>query len=213
MKKISISFVVLFLSCSIFACQTAPEKELSETKEQDFSNSNKAYFASGCFWCVEAIFESVKGVEEVVSGYAGGEKANPTYQEVSRGATQHAEAVMVIYDPSKIDFNELLKVFFASHDPTTMNRQGPDRGPQYRSIAFYQTEEQKRQIELMIEELEQKKEYNSPIVTQLVAFDKFWKAEAYHQDFEHRNPDHPYIRQVSVPRLERFQSKMPEILK
>ncbi len=172
-----------------------------------------AYFASGCFWCVEAIYEHVKGVSEVESGYAGGTEKNPTYTEVSYGRTSHAEAVRVYYDPTVVSFGTLVDVFFGSHDPTTLNRQGPDRGAQYRSIAFYRNEKEKQVIESKIKALEQSGTFSDPIVTQVVPFEMFYIAEDYHQDFEKRNPYHPYIMNVSIPRLNRFKAKFPELLK
>lgn len=189
--------------------------EESSNKEVEYQNDNfsTAYFASGCFWCVEAVFESVEGVHEAISGYSGGEKENPTYQEVSRGATKHAEAVKVIYDPLKVDFKTLVDVFFASHNPTTLNRQGPDRGPHYRSIAFYQTEKEKKIIELKVKSLEASKEYTQAIVTEIQKFQVFWNAEDYHQDYERKHPDNPYIQNVSIPRLNQFKAKLPHVLK
>lgn len=176
-------------------------------------NLSVAYFASGCFWCVEAIFQSVKGVEEAVSGYSGGETTNPTYEQVSRGSTQHAEAVQVYYDPMQVDFETLVKVFFGSHDPTTPNQQGPDRGPQYRSIAFYSNNDEKMIIEKVIKDLTASSAFNAPIVTEVKAFKKFWDAEDYHQEYERNHPNNPYVRNVSIPRLNRFKEKFPELIK
>ncbi len=187
--------------------------ELKPHKVQDLSKYEKAYFASGCFWCVEAIYESVKGVHEVVSGYSGGSETNPTYQQVARGLTSHAEAVKVYYDPNVISFQTLVQVFFSSHDPTSLNRQGPDRGPQYRSIAFYSNEKEKKIILDYLEVLEQKRVYSSPIVTEVKEFKVFYNAEEYHQDFERNNPNNSYIRNVSVPRYNRFKEVFPSILK
>ncbi len=186
---------------------------LSKPTVQDLQNYETAYFASGCFWCVEVIYENVRGVAEVISGYAGGTEENPTYEQVSYGRTSHAEAVEVYYDPEIISFTELVQVFFGSHDPTTLNRQGPDRGPQYRSIAFYKNESEKKIIEAYIQALEDNKVYNRPIVTEVTAFTIFFKAEDYHQDYERRNPDNPYIRNISVPRYNRFKKNFKEYLK
>ncbi len=180
---------------------------------QDLEQYETAYFASGCFWCVEVIFESVRGVKEVISGYAGGKEENPTYEQVSYGRTTHAEAVEVYYDPEEITFTELVQVFFGSHDPTTLNRQGPDRGPQYRSIAFYKNESEKKIIEAYIQALTDNNVYNRPIVTEVVAHTIFYKAEDYHQDYERRNPDNPYIRNISIPRYNRFKKNFKEYLK
>ncbi len=180
---------------------------------EDLQKYETAYFASGCFWCVEAIFESVKGVKEVYSGYSGGKEKNPTYEEVAYGRTGHAEAVEIFYDPEVINFTQLVQVFFGSHDPTSLNRQGPDRGAHYRSIAFYKNPEEQKIIQDYIALLESEKVYNSPIVTQIAPFETFYKAEEYHQDFERRNPYNSYIRNVSVPRLNRFKENFQSYLK
>ncbi len=172
----------------------------------------RAYFASGCFWCLEAVFESVKGVDHAVSGYSGGTKKNPTYKEVSSGITGHAESVEVFYDPSVVSYQKLVDIFFGSQDPTTKNRQGPDRGTQYRSIAFYQNDEQKNIINNTIAMLN-KSTFDGGIVTQVVPFQKFWKAEDYHQNYERNHPDDPYIKGVSIPRINRFKAKFPDLLK
>jgi peptide-methionine (S)-S-oxide reductase len=172
----------------------------------------RAYFASGCFWCVEASYESVKGVKEAISGYSGGHTDNPTYESTTTGTTGHAEAIEVIYDPKVVNFATLVDVYFASQDVTQVNGQGADRGSQYRSIIFYQNEEQKKIIEVKIAAMNEK---ISPkeVAAEVYPFQKFWLAEAYHQDFEKKNPDNPYVRRVSIPRLERFQKKLPEVLK
>ena len=221
-KLIRFLFVsVLFLSAS--SCQSREKKttepaDQAETNyepkpQQDLSSYETAYFASGCFWCVEAIFESVKGVAEVVSGYAGGPEEDPTYEQVSYGRTGHAEAVEVYYDPEQISFFELVQVFFGSHDPTTLNRQGPDRGRQYRSIAFYRNDEEQKIIRAYIDALEESEVYDSPIVTEITPFTIFYKAEEYHQDYERKNPNNPYIQNISVPRLNRFKKNFSEYLK
>ena len=194
------------------ASAKTPELE-QKVQNQDLSKYEKAYFASGCFWCVEAIFESVKGVKEVISGYSGGLKENPTYEQVGRGLTRHAEAVEIYYDPEKVSFATLVQVFFASHDPTTLNRQGPDRGPQYRSVAFYRNEKERQDIINYVELLQKEEIFSNPIVTEIKPFRVFYKAEEYHQDFERKHPNNPYIRNVSVPRLLAFQRKYPELLK
>ena len=188
-----------------------PEKVMLSPEE--LQQYETAYFASGCFWCVEAIFESVKGVKEVVSGYSGGSEENPTYEQVAYGRTKHAEAVEVYYNPKEISYLALVQVFFGSHDPTTLNRQGPDRGTQYRSIAFYKNGDEKKTIEDYINLLQSENLYDRPIVTDVMAFEKFWKAEEYHQDFERKNPDNSYVRAVSIPRLNRFKENFQEYLK
>lgn len=180
-----------------------------EVEMQD--GMKKAYFASGCFWCVEAIYESIEGVDEVISGYAGGHTKNPTYEESNTGRTGHAEAVEVIYDPEVVDFKTLVEVFFGSQNPTQVNGQGPDNGSQYRSIVFFQTEEQKNIIDEVKTEVA--KNYQKPIAAEILPFQKFWVAEDYHQDYEKNNPQNPYIQNVSIPRLNRFKEKFPDILK
>lgn len=171
----------------------------------------RAYFASGCFWCVEAIYESVKGVDEVISGYSGGFTKNPTYEASNTGRTGHAEAVEVIYNPNVVSFSTLVDVYFGSQDPLQVNGQGPDRGSQYRSIIFYQNSEQKEIIEQKKAALA--KALDAKIAAEVYPFQKFWKAEAYHQNFEKRNPNQSYVRAVSIPRLNRFKAKFPELLK
>lgn len=174
-------------------------------------NLSVATFAGGCFWCTETIFENILGVREVVSGYSGGQEPNPTYETVSAGLTGHAEAFQVYYDPLLISFTELVDVFFASIDPTIVNGQGPDRGKQYRTITFYASDEEKVIIENKIKDLSE--EYNAPIATQVVAFEKFYPAEEYHQDFVKRNPQHRYVKYESIPRRERTFNKIPGRLK
>ncbi len=172
----------------------------------------KAYFASGCFWCVEAIFESVKGVDESVSGYAGGHTKNPTYESNSNGRIKdHAEAVEITYDPSVVSFSTLVDVYFASQNPTQINGQGPDKGYQYRSIIFYQNNDEKLIIEQKKTALA--KALNATIAAEIYPFQKFWIGEDYHQNYEKLHPNQSYIRNVSIPRLQRFKLKMPEVLK
>ncbi|MAY83368.1 MAG: peptide-methionine (S)-S-oxide reductase [Flavobacteriales bacterium] len=211
-----ISTLLAFISTALLACNSAPvENDNSNSTElnKQIPGQKVAYFASGCFWCVEAIFQSVQGVSDAVSGYSGGDEPNPTYKEVSSGRTSHAEAVAVYYDPDKVSFETLVKVFFGSHDPTTLNQQGPDRGAQYRSIAFYQNEDEKRIIEEYIAKLEKEGVYDDPIVTEVSKFVKFYKAEEYHQEYERLHPENPYVQSVSIPRLKKFQAKFPELLK
>ena len=180
---------------------------VQSVRNDDLKN---AYFASGCFWCVEAIFEHVKGVEEAVSGYSGGHKDSPTYRQVSYGSTGHAEVVEVQYNPNIVDFKTLVKVFYGSQDPTTIG-QSPDFGSAYRSVIFYQNEEEKQIATDFKAEIQ--KDYSDKVVTEIVPFQKFWIAEDYHQDYEKLNPNYPYIVRVSKPRLERFKAKFPELIK
>lgn len=167
-----------------------------------------AYFASGCFWCVEAIYEDIIGVEDVISGYSGGTTPNPTYNNHG----DHAEAIEVIYDSVLIDFATLVDVYFASQNVTQINGQGPDRGTSYRSIIFYQNDEEKKIIENKIALLNLKLGKQS-VAAQVLPFQKFYVAEEYHQDFERLNPNHPYIKNVSKPRKQKFEEKFPELLK
>lgn len=191
----------------------APKPMQTIPIQQDRAGLATAHFAEGCFWCAEEIFQHVRGVKEVINGYSGGNEANPSYEQVSEGTTGHAEAVEVHYDPKEVTFETLVKVFFASQDPTTPSRQGPDAGPQYRSIAFYDTPEQKTFIDGYIRELAVSGQYSRPIVTEVKPFLKFWPAEDYHQNYADRNPNAPYIQHVSKPRFERFREKMPGVLK
>jgi peptide-methionine (S)-S-oxide reductase len=164
-----------------------------------------AVFAEGCFWCSEHIFEAVVGVNEAVSGYSGGKTNRPSYEEVGSERTGHAEAVLVYYDPQKVSYQELVKVFFASHDPTTPNQQGPDRGSSYRSIAFYQTEAEKAIIEKELELVNQSKRFKNQVVTEVLPLKVFFKAEDYHQNYIQLHPQDPYVRGVSIPRFELFK--------
>ena len=223
LKSIIISIMLLGLSCSSSNVQTTSNEVVSETpvnKEEavkespkDLSKYSRTYFASGCFWCVEAIFESVKGVEEAISGYAGGKEQNPTYEQVGSGQTGHTETVAVYYDPEVIDYETLLKVYYGSHDPTTVDGQHPDYGKQYRSAIFYTNNDEKKAALAFKEKLNKSGEYNKPIATQIAPLTTFWKAEDYHQDYEKLNPNQPYVKSVSVPRLNRFKAKFPELLK
>lgn len=206
--------VFLLPGCNSQSSQRQKENpEIGMKTSAELAEYEKAYFASGCFWCVEAIFESVRGVEEAVSGYAGGEEPNPTYEQVSRGETSHAEAVEVYYDPDLVSYATLVEVFYGSHDPTTVNGQHPDYGTQYRSMILYRNQEEKNIAEDFKAKLEASGKYEQPIVTEIVPLEKFWVAEDYHQDYEKKNPNQPYVRSVSVPRLKKFQAKYTELLK
>lgn len=170
--------------------------------------------SGGCFWGVEAVFERLKGVTNAVSGYAGGKKATAHYEIVSTGLTGHAESVQVTYDPSQISFGKLLEVFFSvAHDPTELNRQGPDYGTQYRSAIFYSNDEQKRVAEAYIKQLNDAKIYSRPIVTQLASLDGFYRAEEYHQHYFDHNPNQPYIMYNDAPKVKHLQQQFPELLK
>lgn len=174
---------------------------------------SKATFAAGCFWCEEAVFESVTGVSEVISGYAGGEKKNPTYEEVGQGSTGHAESVEVYYDANKVSYMSLLKVFFASGDLTQVNGQGPDNGSQYRSVIFYRNDSEKQAAEQFIDQLNQSKKLSAPVSVQLLPYTVFWKAEEYHQNYVKNHPENPYVQHESLPRLKRAKEQITELLK
>jgi peptide-methionine (S)-S-oxide reductase len=171
----------------------------------------RAYFASGCFWCVEAIYESVIGVEEVINGYSGGHTLNPTYEDSNTGQTGHAEAVEVIYNPEIVSFETLVDIYFGSQNPTQVNGQGPDSGSQYRSIIFFQNEAQKQIIIKKKKALSKK--LNKRVAAQIMPFLKFWRGEDYHQNYEKLHPESVYIQRISIPRLNRFKKKFPQLIK
>jgi len=203
----------------LFSCQNKAQnnqnQKVTESKPIQVALQNgkaKAYFASGCFWCVEAVYESIKGVDEAISGYAGGHTNNPTYESSNTGRTGHAESVEVIYDPKVVSFETLVDAYFASQNPTQVNGQGPDNGSQYRSIIFYHNDEQKQIILKKKEALAKK--LNAKVAAEVYPFQKFWKAEDYHQNYEKLHPNNSYIRSVSIPRLNRFKANFPkELLK
>jgi peptide-methionine (S)-S-oxide reductase len=203
----------IFNACNLITPKPVDNKSQLWTPPSISQGTEKAYFASGCFWCVEAIFESVEGVQEAHSGYSGGKTKNPTYNQIGYGNTGHAEAVEVIYDTKVVSFKTLVDVFFGSHDPTTLNRQGPDRGTQYRSVAFYQNDTEKIAIGSHIVKLIEQEVYSNKIVTEVTPLVKFYYAEEYHQDYEKINPENSYVRNVSIPRLNRFKAKYPHLLK
>jgi peptide-methionine (S)-S-oxide reductase len=218
MKRIQ-TFTFLTLIAFLFSCQNHAQVN---TKQQAVINASpieaplenglaKAYFASGCFWCVEAIYESVKGVAEVYNGYSGGYTNNPTYELSNTGRTGHAEAVEVIYDPKIVSFKSLVDVYFGSQNIEQVNGQGPDNGSQYRSIIFFQNDAQKQIILEKIKALETQENIN--VAAEVYPFQKFWLGEDYHQNYERLHPNHPYIRRISIPRLRKFQNKFPHLLK
>ncbi len=173
----------------------------------------EATFGGGCFWCTEAIFKDLKGVEHVEAGYAGGHVLNPTYKEVCTQTTGHAEVIRLRYNPEEISFKKLLEVFFKTHDPTTLNRQGNDIGPSYRSAIFYHNQEQKKVAQAVIAELEEAKAYNSPIVTEVTELSNYFPAEDYHQNYFASNGDQPYCSMVVRPKVEKFRKVFAEDLK
>jgi peptide-methionine (S)-S-oxide reductase len=177
------------------------------------SNNEAIVFGGGCFWCTEAVFQMLKGIVSAVPGYAGGEKPNPTYEDVSTGLTGHVEVVKIEYDPSQISFFDLLNVFFATHDPTTVNRQGNDVGTQYRSAIFYTTTEQKTEAEKFIADLNNSQTSGLPVVTEVLPLEKFYLAEDYHQEYYKHHKNDPYCDLVINPKLEKVQQKFATLLK
>jgi peptide-methionine (S)-S-oxide reductase len=182
----------------------------------DQTNTNQtqtATLAGGCFWCLEAVFDNLQGITDVVSGYSGGNAPNPTYHDVTSGRTGHAEVVQFTFDPDQISFQEILEVFFTIHDPTTLNRQGADVGTQYRSAIFYHSEEQQQIAEQVIADLEKQKIWGDPIVTQVAPFEVFYPAEDYHQEYFANNPYQPYCQMVVAPKVAKFRKKFAERLR
>jgi peptide-methionine (S)-S-oxide reductase len=177
------------------------------------SNLETATLGAGCFWCVEAVFDSLIGVEDVVSGYSGGHKDNPTYQQVCSETTGHAEVVQIRFNPDELSFADLLRVFFTVHDPTQLNRQGNDIGTSYRSAIFYHSDDQKQAAEKVIAEITAEGIYDKPIVTEVTSFDKFWAAEDYHQEYFANNPNQPYCAAVVAPKVAKFRQKFVSRLK
>ncbi|UCG01933.1 MAG: peptide-methionine (S)-S-oxide reductase MsrA [Candidatus Heimdallarchaeota archaeon] len=173
----------------------------------DHTNSKITTLGGGCFWCLEAIFDDTQGVEKVISGYSGGKVVNPTYEDVCRGTTGHAEVVQIKFNQRLISFREILQIFFTIHDPTQLNRQGNDIGTQYRSVIFYHSKEQKAEAKKIINELEEDAIWPDPIVTEVTAFTDFFPAEEYHQDYFKRNPDQPYCQLIIVPKIIKFREK------
>ncbi len=196
------------------SAQHNPDKEpMTNHMNTSGKNFDTATFGAGCFWCVEAVFEQLKGVNEVISGYSGGHTKNPTYQEVCTGTTGHAEACQVIFDPSVISYSQLLEVFWEIHDPTTLNRQGADIGTQYRSVVFYHNDYQRKLAEEMKGKLEVAHIWKDPVVTAIVPFQEFFKAEDYHQEYYFQNTAQPYCSLVITPKIEKFRKVFADQLK
>ncbi|MCL1690886.1 peptide-methionine (S)-S-oxide reductase [Elizabethkingia anophelis] len=206
MKKV----FFLILSLLLVSCQ-GQEKRKSTVKQNKMENKLAyATIGGGCFWCVESCFNMLKGVDSVISGYSGGHKANPTYEEVCTGDTGHAEVVQIAYDPAVISYKQLMEVFLFLHDPTQLNRQGNDIGTQYRSVVFYNSEEQKKETEEVLKESEAKQQWTGKYVTEVVPFEKFWPAEAYHQGYYKENPNQPYCSAVVGPKIQKFKKYFGE---
>ena len=206
----------LFIFIIVTSCSNSNDSlhaDISKVNAMAMQNLEQATFAGGCFWCTEAVFERVRGVEDVISGYTGGVQENPTYKEVSYGKTDHAEAVQMFFDSGKISYQELVEIFFATHDPTTLNRQGPDIGKQYRSAVFYHDEDQKQTAHKYIKLLTNNGTYSDPIVTELEPIEVFYPAENYHQDYYQNHPDHPYIQAIAKPKVIKFKKQFKDKLK
>ena len=215
--KLSITLISILAVLQVSCQQVDPKKSktitnIAPVEVVSSDGFKRAYFASGCFWCVEAIYESLIGVEESISGYSGGHTKNPTYESSNTGKTGHAEAVEIIYNPNVISFKILVDVYFESQNISQVNGQGNDRGSQYRSIIFYQNMEEKNIIANKIKVLYKENPVRK-VAAEVMPFQKFWIAEKYHQDYERLHPNNSYIQNVSIPRLKRFQNKFPELLK
>lgn len=179
------------------------------TTQESGNNPEKATLGGGCFWCTEAVYKQLNGVVEVVPGYSGGHIKNPSYREVSTGSTGHAEVIQITFDPDIISYAKILEVFFLTHDPTTLNRQGNDTGTQYRSAIFFHNREQEQIARETIQQLEEKKVYSDPVVTEVTAFEAFYMAEDYHHNYFERNRNQPYCRFVIAPKMEKFRKIFP----
>ena len=202
----------MFLNFSFVACSNTNDKS-SGMESQSKNNNEVATFGAGCFWCVEAVFQSLNGVDKVISGYSGGHVKNPSYREVCAGTTGHAEVCQIYFDSNVISFEELLEVFWSTHDPTTLNRQGNDVGTQYRSSIFYHNESQKVLAEEYKVALDASEAFPNPIVTEIVPFETFYEAEDYHQEYFDLNPNQPYCTYVIQPKMEKFRKVFADKLK
>jgi peptide-methionine (S)-S-oxide reductase len=204
---------ILTLLACLLITGTFYSQNNNTTKKMTQSNFETITLGGGCYWCVEAVYENLKGVKSVVSGFSGGKTLNPSYEEVCSGTTGHAEVVQITFDKNVTTLDEIFKVFFTVHDPTTLNRQGGDRGTQYRSVIFYNNEEQKQEAQSIIAELKNAKVYDNPIVTTLEPFTKFYKAEDYHQNYYANNKNQPYCQMVIQPKIEKFEKVFKDKLK
>jgi peptide-methionine (S)-S-oxide reductase len=216
MNSVLISMITVMVSLTSCALKENPNKIMSNNISISLpagATADTATFGTGCFWCTEALFQQLEGVLKVTSGYSGGQVDNPTYKQVCEGNTGHAEVIQIVYDPTRISFDDLLKAFWQSHDPTTLNRQGNDVGPQYRSVIFYHNDEQKEKAEKYKKELDASKAFDNPIVTEVSPFSKFYVAENYHQDYYNNNGSQPYCYYVIRPKLEKFNKVFKDKLK
>ena len=216
MKRLSAVLFAITMLFTLSGCAQKSKKSIESSaniNNKELLKFSQATFAAGCFWHEEALFESVKGVKEAISGYAGGSTLNPTYGRIESGSTGHAETVNVYYDSSIINYPTLLKIYFAAQDPTQVNGQGPDHGTQYRSIVFYRNNNEKAMAEQFIREMNASGKFNKPIAVQVAPMRKFWPAEDYHQDYIKHNPDGGYVQNVSIPEIKHFQKLYPELVK
>ena len=219
MNQVLLIVAFLMLNCSGQNSKMSVEQEYSTyrvekyTEKNDLSSYSTAVFAGGCFWCTEAAFERIEGVVDVISGYSGGSKAYPEYAEVGAGAKGHAEAIYIYYDADVVDYRTLLEVLFIAHDPTTLNRQGPDVGEEYRSAIYYQSDEELAIIKDMVKITNEAGIYSDPIVSQIVPYKEFWVAEEYHQNYYELHPDNGYVMRVSRPKVEKVLKSFPELIK
>ena len=209
-KKVLIGLAVSLIYLSLFKAGAEINNQLINKKEQKMA---QATFGSGCFWCTEAFFQRLKGVEKVVSGYSGGKIKNPTYREVCSGKTGHAEVIQVTYNPEIISYKALLEVFWKTHDPTTLNQQGNDVGTQYRSVIFYHDQDQENQAKHYKQELDKAGIFAGPIVTEISPYETFFAADDYHQNYYNSNANQPYCNIVITPKLEKFEKVFKEVLK
>jgi peptide-methionine (S)-S-oxide reductase len=213
MRSSMIICTILCITMTTIACgqKNTNVVPTQHPSAQELTKYSQATFAAGCFWHEEALFESIKGVKEVISGYAGGTAKSPTYEMVETGTTGHAETVNVYYDPSEVSFATLLKVYFTGQDPTQVNGQGPDLGTQYRSIAFYRNNEEKQQIEKYIKSIQPN--FKAPVSAEIKPFTTFWPAEDYHQNYIEHNPNSGYVQHVSIAEIKQLQKAMPQLIK
>jgi peptide-methionine (S)-S-oxide reductase len=219
----SISVLLFSLALTANACGQKADKQQNEESDvvsiseyiegKSYENYEVATFAGGCFWCTEAAFERIEGVVDVISGYSGGKTEYPTYYQVGGGSTGHAEAIQIYYDAEVVDFETLLEVLFVAHDPTQLNRQGPDVGTEYRSAVFYHGEEQKATTESVISKLDASGKFDNPIVTEVSPYDEFWVAEGYHQDYYGQHPENPYVQRISKPKVKKVEKEFADLLK
>lgn len=207
-----LALILLFINTSFVAC-SSPNDNNRDMESQSNKQKEVATFGAGCFWCVEAVFQSLNGVDKVISGYSGGHVKNPTYREVCAETTGHAEVCQVYFHPDVISFEELLEVFWSTHDPTTLNRQGNDVGTQYRSAIFYHNQTQKKLAEEYKAALDASEAFHDPIVTEIVPFEAFYEAEDYHQEYYDLNPNQPYCTYVIKPKMDKLQKVFADKLK